>query len=177
MILNGSLPKNIPLEEILKHLDITRGKNQVELFGFLSRKHFRDGNMLAEGLVSCRLVTAAFTRYLVDSLQDSSSYPMDAFKYHALGTGGTAEANSQTSLVTEVESRVAGTQVEGASPSVYKSVATVTFTGSHAIAEHGLFSAATSGTMMDRSALDPVDNVIADDQIEYTYQLTVTPET
>jgi len=177
LIEQGILPIGKSLEEILFDLRITKAPNVLEMFGFLSRVHRRNGIIVAEGLVSCQKVTQAFTQYLVDSLQNSTTSPMDVFKYHAVGTGTTAEANSQTTLVTEVESRVSGTQVEGASANIFKTVATVTFTGTHAISEHGIFSASANGTMMDRSVLSPVDNVISSDEIEYTYQLTVNAET
>ena len=74
-------------------------------------------------------------------------------------------------------SRATGTQLEGATTNIYKTVATITFTGTHAVSEHGLFSAATAGTMMDRSVFSPADNVVNLDEIEYTYQLTVVAET
>jgi len=176
-VTNGVIPFGLSLSEIIDGLKRTKAPNILEAFGFLSIKHFRKGKLLKDyGLVSCRLVTQAFTQYLVDSLQDSTTYPMDAFKYHGSGTDNTAEANSQTALGTEVESRQAGTQVEGATANIYKSVATITYTASRSIVEHGLFSAATNGTMMDRSVFTavPVENT---DTIEFTYQLTAAAET
>jgi hypothetical protein len=174
---NGVLPEGVTLETILDALKTTKLPNTFEMFGFLSRKHTRKDIVIADGLVSCRLVTGAFANYLVDSLQNSTTSPMDVFRYHGVGTGNTAEANSQTSLVTEVETRVSGTQEEGSSSYIFKSVATVTFTGSHSIAEHGLFSASSNGTMMDRSVFGTPDVVTTSDEIEYTYQLTVSAET
>lgn len=171
-ILNGVLPEGLSLKRILKDLKDTRLPNNMEMFGFLSAKHSRLGDL---GLVSCRLVTVAFTNYIVDSLQDSTSDPMDAFSYHASGTGATAESNTQTALVTEVETRQSGTQVEGATANIYKSVATVTYTATRSITEHGLFSASSSGTMMDRSVFTAVP-VVNTDTIEFTYQLTVNAE-
>ncbi len=173
----GILPEGVTLPQILEALRETKKLNTFEMFGFLSRKHTRGEKVLADGLVSCRLVTTAFAAYLVDSLQNSTTSPMDLFKYHAVGTGNTAEANTQTALVTEVESREIGTQVEGATANIYKSVATVAFTGTHSIAEHGLFTAASAGTMMDRSVFSPTDDVENLDEIEYTYQLTVVAQT
>ena len=173
----GILPIGISLPRIMEALKETKAPNVLEMFGFLSRKHARDGKIINDGLVSCQLVTVAFANYLVDSLQNSTTSPMDDFKFHAVGTGTTAESNAQTALVTEIESRESGTQLEGATANIYKSVATVTFTGTHSVAEHGLFSASSLGTMMDRSVFSPADDVIALDEIEYTYQLTVTAET
>lgn len=173
----GILPIGLGVSEILNSLKETKKPNTFEMFGFLSRKHRRQGVIIADGLVSCRLVTTAFANYLVDSLQNSTTAPMDLFKYHAVGTGTTVEANTQTALVTEVESREVGTQIEGATANIYKSVATITFSGTHSIAEHGLFTATSAGTMMDRSVFSPADDVEALDEIEYTYQLTVVAQT
>ncbi len=177
LIEQGILPEGLSLTKILAELKETKAPNILEAFGFLSLKHYRKGELLKDyGLVSCQLVTVAFTNYLVDALQDSTTYPMDVFKYHGSGTGTTAEANTQTALVTEVESRETGTQVEGATANIYKSVATETYTATRSITEHGLFSAVTSGTMLDRSVFTAVP-VVATDTIEFTYQLTVNAET
>jgi hypothetical protein len=128
--------------------------------------------------VSVRLVTTAFAAYIVDSLQDSTTYPLDIFHYHASGTGTTAEANTQTALVTEVETRANGTSIEGASANIFKSVGTQTYTATRTIAEHGLFSqSAVGGTMLDRSLLGTTIPVVNTDQIEWTYELTVNAET
>ena len=144
--------------------------------GFLSAVVTRKGIAEDLGLLSCQKVTTAFAAYLVDSMQDSTTYPMAVFKYHGSGTGTTAEANSQTALVTEVETRATGTTIEGASANIYKSVATQAYTDTRAIAEHGLFSASSAGTMLDRSLLGTVVNVENTDEIEWTYQLTVSAE-
>lgn len=166
------------MQEILRDLEATRALNQFEMFGFLSTKHYRGGKLLKDnGVVSCRLVSAAFANYIVASLQNSTTAPMDVFKYHAVGTGSAAESNTDTTLGTEIESREIGTQIEGSSANIFKSVATVTFTGTHSVSEHAVFSAATTGTMLDRSLLTPADDVIALDEIEYTYQLTISAET
>jgi len=175
----GVLPVGLSVEQILEGLKKTCKKNSFELWGFLSRKHTRAGKVINKGLVSCRLVTTAFAAYLVDSMQDSAANPMDAFTWHAVGTDDTAEDNTDTTLGAEIEARVDGTDEEGASANIYKSVATITFTGTHAVAEHALLSddGTPAGTMLDRSVFSPVDNVINLDEIEYTYQLTVTAET
>jgi hypothetical protein len=101
---------------------------------------------------------------------------MNVFKYHDSGTGTTAESNSQTTLITPCgEARDAGTQVEGASANIYKTVATHTYAGTFAITEHGVFSASTSGTLLDRSLFAEI-NVESGNKIEFTYQLTASAE-
>jgi len=173
---SGILPKRKTLEQILEALRLTKKHNVLEVFGFLSAKVKRRNSVDDLGLVSCRLVTAAFANYLVDSMQDSTTYPMDVFKWHGSGTGTTAEENTQTALTTEVEDRAEGTLIEGASANIYKSVGTQTYTDTRAIKEHGLFSADAAGTMLDRSLIATAINVESTDEIEWTYQLTVSAE-
>ena len=139
----------------------------------LSARVFRsDGRVEDLGVISRRVVTDVFVQYLVDSMQNSTSFPMDVFFYHASGTGTTAEAATDTALVTEVESRAAGTKTEGASANIYRTVGTITYSASYAITEHGVFSASTGGTLLDRSVFSAI-NVAANDSIEFTYELTV----
>jgi len=112
-----------------------------------AKKISAEGDVVDYGLVSQRVVTDAFVNYLVDAMQDSTTYPMDVFKYHDSGTGTTSEDASDTTLESPCgESRDTGTQEEGASSNIYKTVATHTYSGSFAITEHGVFSAATGGT-------------------------------
>jgi hypothetical protein len=151
-------------------------ENALEAFGMLSLKVIRaDGHTEDLGLVSVKKITTAFRDYIVDSLQNSTTSPLDAFKYHASGTTNTAESNTDTALVAEVESRVSGTQIEGATADIYKSVATVQYTATRAIVEHGIFSASTSGTLMDRSVFTTI-NVDNGDSIQFTYEATFNAE-
>lgn len=144
--------------------------------GFLSAIVIKaNGEKVDRGLICVKKITTAFRNYMVDSLQNSTTHPMDAFKYHACGTGTTAENNTQTALVTEVESRIAGTQVEGATADIFKTVATINMTGTHAITEHGIFSANAAGTMMDRSVFSAI-NVGNGDSIQFTYEATFNAE-
>ena len=123
--------------------------------------------------VKNRCVTDAYVNLLVDELQANQASHSD-FKYHDSGTGTVAEAAGDTALGTACgEARDTGTQVEGATANVYKSVATHTYGASFAITEHGLFNAATLGTLMDRSVFAAI-NVVSGNQIEWTYELTVS---
>jgi len=142
---------------------------QGRLYAVVKRK---DGRIEDLGLICKKCVTDAFVQYLVDSMQDSSTYPMDVFKWHASGTGTTAESASDTALENEVESRVEGTQEEGESANIYQSVATITYSASYSITEHGIFSASTGGTLLDRSVFSAI-NVDSGDSIQFTYKLTV----
>lgn len=143
---------------------------EARLFALVTRA---DGRVEDLGLISTRVVTTAAANYIVDSFQNSTSTPLDAFKYHGCGTGTGDEAVGDTALGTETGSRVSGTQVEGASANIYRTVATISFTTSLAITEHGVFSASSSGTLLDRSKFAAI-NVANGDSIQFTYELTVT---
>ena len=124
------------------------------------------------GIVSRRVITTAFVNFMVDQLQAETSVWGD-FKWHDSGVGTTAAVIGDTDIeTTDAEARVAGTQVEGATAEIYKSVGTITYTTTLAITEHGLFSIVTGGTLMDRHVFTAI-NVVNTDQIEFTYELTV----
>lgn len=128
-----------------------------------------DGSQEALGLISTKVVTDAGVAFLVDAMQGITE--PEVLRFHASGTGTTAEAASQTALVTEVGSRVSGTLAEGASANIFRTVATINYTSTLAITEHGIFSASTGGTLLDRSVFAAI-NVINGDSIQFTYELT-----
>jgi len=141
----------------------------------LFAKHIRNGVVTDLGCVGTHVVTGAFVAELVDALQAGGVADFDDYKYHDSGTGTNAEAAADTALQTPCgEARDVGTQIEGATANIYKSVATGTYAGTFAIIEHGLFNASAAGTLMDRTKLATVVNVISGDQIEWTYQITFT---
>jgi hypothetical protein len=138
----------------------------------LARVFRKDGSMEDLGVIAQKCVTTAFVNKLVDAFQ-AAAY-VNSWKYHDSGTGTGNEAVGDTTLGTPCgEARDSGTQVEGASANIYKSVATHTYAGTFAITEHGLFDAATVGTLMDRSKFSAI-NVNSGDKIEFTYELTCT---
>jgi len=127
------------------------------------------------GLVSEDKVTTAFRDFETAQLVAESSLYGD-FMYHEAGTSATAEANTQTALITPSGvARVAGTQVNVGS-GVYRSVATITAAGSQTWQEHGIFNALTTGTMMDRSLISPTVAVVASDTVTFTYEITKSAE-
>ena len=117
------------------------------------------------------MVTTAYVQLLTDELQASVA-AHSTLRYHGVGTGNTAEAVGDTALVTEVETRATGTQAENAA-NIYESVGTITATGARAIVEHGVFSASTVGTLLDRTVFSVV-NLASGDSIQCTYRLTLT---
>ncbi len=130
-----------------------------------------DGSVYYLGLLSTKVVTDAFVNYVVDELQ-SSSGGIANFRYHGSGIGTGSESQTQTALGSEVASRAVGTQTEGATANIYKTVGVVNYSASFAIREHGLFRAASGDVMADRS-LFAIINVGIGDSIEFTYELTL----
>lgn len=155
---------------VLKAAAVAPWQGDVTPVGRLYITKVSGGNREDLGLVCTKVVTTAGVNYLVDALQGLAA--SDAFSYHASGTGTTAEAVGQTALVTEVASRTNGTKTEGASANIYRTVGTIAYGGTFAITEHGIFSAASAGTMLDRSVFAAI-NVISGDSIEFTYELTL----
>ena len=118
------------------------------------------------GLIATRVVTTAFFELLVDALQ--SNIDLSTFKYHDSGIGTTAAAIGDTTLETKVEAgREEGTQTEQDSIT-YKTVAEIKYTADREITEHGIFSAASGGTLLDRSIFAAI-SVTDGDSIEFTY--------
>lgn len=131
-----------------------------------------DGSVVNYGIVSYRLVTTAFAEFAVDNLVADTTEWGD-FKYHDSGVGTTPAAIGDTDIeTTDGEARATGTQLEGASADIYRSVGTINYTTTKAITEHGLFSKATGTTLMDRHVFGAI-NVDNGDSIQFTYELTV----
>lgn len=159
---------------------VARRLGLATMYGTLYATLLRgDGTRLDLGLASMRVVTTAGVNFLVDALQ--GSVEPEILRYHGVGTGTTAEASGDTALVTEsttiltVDStRATGSLTEGASANIFRTVGTVSFDGSGAITEHGIFSQAATGggTLLDRSVFSAI-NVISGDSIVFTYDFTL----
>ena len=116
-------------------------------------------------------VTSAYVDFLVDQHQTESTIIGD-FKYHEMGLGSTAENASDTALETTTGiSRVTGTQTEGGSSNIYKSVGTITADTTETIREHGLFNALSGVTLMDRTVFAAI-SVVNSNQIEFSFEIT-----
>ena len=132
-----------------------------------------NGELVDYGVVSYRLVTTAFVEYMVDTLVADATAWGD-FKFHDSGIGVVAAAVGDTDMgTTDGESRATGSQLEGATGEIYKSVGTISYTTTKAITEHGLFNIATAGILMDRHVFAAI-NVENGDSIQFTYELTVS---
>jgi hypothetical protein len=153
---------------------VARALRVPTVYGELRARLLRaDGSVVDYGMVCTRLVTTAFVNFVVDQLQTETSVFGD-FKYHDSGVGTTDPDVGDTGIeTTDGESRATGSQEEGASANIYKSIGTIAYTTTKAITEHGLFNDATTGTLMDRSEFAAI-NVVNGDSIQFTYQLTVS---
>jgi len=139
-----------------------------------AKKIRKDGTEVDLGLISIGKVTTAFCELMVDQLIAETSVWGD-FKFHDSGIGTTDENITDTVIeTTDGESKASGTQVE-ASSVIYRTVATITYTTTKAITEHGITnnSADDTGTLMDRSVFSAV-NVVNGESIQFTYELTCT---
>ena len=133
------------------------------------------GRLVNLGLLGKRVVTDAGVAHLVDDWQDGSGN-ISNFNYHDSGTDNTAEAQTQTNLIAEAGPTTRATGVlTQPSANVVQSVGTITYGGTLAIVEHGLFSTASRATdlMWDRTVFAAI-NVVSSDAIEFTYQATFT---
>lgn len=138
-----------------------------------------DGSVIPLGLASVRVVTTAGVGFLVDALQ--GLVEPELLRFHGLGTGNTAEASSDTALVTELTTeynpnatRATGSLTESAA-NIFRTVGTNTVDAVAAVEEHGIFSQAATGggVLLDRSVFSVV-NLAALDSLESTYDLTLT---
>lgn len=143
--------------------------------------HRGDGTHVPLGLASVAVVTDAGVAYIVDAFQNLTE--MENLKFHGFGTGSTAEAASQTALVTELtteyatdNTRPTGTTTEAAA-NIYRTVATLDPDADVNLREHGIFSQAATGggTMLDRSVFASINLVGATgDTLQATYDFTIT---
>jgi hypothetical protein len=139
----------------------------------------KDGEFEDLGLASCRVVTDTGVGFIVDAFQNLVE--LETMRYHGLGTGTTAEAASQTALITELttqystsSTRPTGTLGEKSGDSkTYETTATITVSATVAATEHGIFSQAGTGggVMLDRSVFSVV-NLGSSESIAATYQIT-----
>jgi hypothetical protein len=132
------------------------------------------------GLASLRMVTDTGVAFIVDAFQNILE--LEIMKYHAIGTGGAAEAVGNTALTTECttaynpdNTRATGSLTEGASANIFRTVGTNTVDAAVANTEHGILSQAAvgGGVLLDRS-LYSVVNLANGDSLQSTYDLTNT---
>jgi len=138
-----------------------------------------DGILEDYGIVGRKVVTDVGVGYIVDAFQNSVE--LENMKFHGLGTGSTAENQTDTALVTELTTeytgnvRATGTTTEGASANIYRTVATNTLDGTPgaALREHGIFSASSAGVLLDRTVFAAI-TLSSGDSLQSTYELTLS---
>lgn len=184
------LPSEVNAWRLRNLPHLWRGWRRVALARSLRLPHFygqlwltlirADGEPVELGLASMRVVTTAGVNFLVDAMQ--GIVEPEILKFHGIGTTNTAEAAGDTALAAEVttglnpdSTRATGSLGEGASANIFRTVGTNTVDATLAIVEHGLFSQAATGggTLFDRSIFAAV-NLVSADQIQTTYDLTLT---
>lgn len=148
--------------------------------GALYLAHISDGFGRRElGLAGCRVVTDAWVNEIVDRLIAAGN--INNFNFHGIGTGAAAEAAGDTALGTEItteyatdNTRPTGTQVEGATANIYRTVGTITVDAAVAATEHGIFNQAATGggILLDRTVFTVV-NLANGDSLQATYELTI----
>ena len=148
----------------------------VTAYGTVKAVHINaDGEETDLGIIGHKMVTTAGVTFMATDFMDGST-DISNFKYHGSGTGVGSEATGDTALGTEVtdNARVAGTNTNPTATQ-YQSVATIAYTGAHAITEHGVFNQATvAGSILwDRTVFAAI-NVQSGDSIQFTYLLSIT---
>lgn len=140
----------------------------------LVARHIRDGRVLREYDLGSGTVVTAGVVYLAADMAGGGS-DISAMNWHGTGIGTTAPTTGDTTLqnTTGAPARVSGTQSTPGATNVYRSLATVSYTGTLAITEWGLFSLVAAGTMWDRKTFAAI-NVLNLDSIQFTYDLTIT---
>lgn len=132
----------------------------------------RDGFVRNLGLIATKVVTTVGVQALVDAFH--ANFTLSDFKYHISGTDTAAEAigDTEATITGATPSPVTGTQTENGA-TVYRTVATISYTSTLAITSHGIINSATkSGSVLwDRSVFSAI-NVVNGDSIEFTYDLT-----
>lgn len=128
------------------------------------------------GVVGRKSVTDTGVAFIVDAFGGTTE--LETMRYHGLGTDATAEAVGQTGLITELTTeytgnvRATGTLAESAA-NAFQTVATNTLDGTPgaALREHGIFSASSAGTLLDRTMFSAV-TLSSGEGLQSTYTIT-----
>jgi hypothetical protein len=158
---------------------VSRFTHLPAVYGQLWVQTIEDGELRDYGLVGLKVVTTAGVTKIVDFLRANDTTTGQNFKYHSLGTGSTAEAVGDTALVTELtteynpdSTRATGSQTNNGA-TVYRTVGSNTLDGTPgaALREHGIHSASSGGTLLDRTVYAAI-TLSSGDTFVSTYDLT-----
>lgn len=125
------------------------------------------------------LIVDSGENFLVDAWQNTVE--LENMRYHGIGTGSTAAAESDTGCQTELttqynpdNTRATGSLGEGSASNIFRTVGTNTVDASAAVTEWCLMSQASTGggTMWSRVVFSTI-NLANGDSLQTTYDLTV----
>jgi hypothetical protein len=144
--------------------------------GFASLMSDRRVLDIVLGVPVLGLVTQAGANYLAQDFNNAASgADVSLFNYHDSGTGTVSATSTDSALGTQAgpSTRATGTQSNPAT-NQYRSVGTISYSGTLAITEWGLFNqSAQGGTLWDRRVFAAI-NVGNGDSIQFTYTLTLS---
>lgn len=144
----------------------------IKIRGFWDIKLIGETGELKEHIKGENVITTNGKEYLASWLNSSTTSGANTLKYIAIGTGSTAEAAADTALGVETARATgASTYTSGAIFSVTATFAAGTGTG--AVAEYGLYSSSTGGTLFSRDT-EAVINKGASDTLVVTTQVTLS---
>ena len=146
-------------------------KGNIQLKGHINIKLFDENSQLKQEIDKDNVVVTVGKNYLAAWLA-AASQAGPFMQYIALGTGTTPANSSDTTLETELTTRVAGTISN--STNVWQNQATFgPGVNTGAITESGLFSDSSGGTLLARQVFAVV-NKAAGDTIVFTWQITLS---
>jgi hypothetical protein len=143
----------------------------VLVIGTVLLQVFRDGQVV-DGNAVTNLVVNAGKDFVVDRLQSLTGSPA-LMDYMAIGTGVTAAAAGDTTLQTEIGTRVQGALSQPTSTTDRLISTFAAANGTGAITETGRLNASSAGTLLARTVFTVV-NKGASDSLQVTYDLTVS---
>jgi hypothetical protein len=120
-------------------------------------------------IILATVFTNAGKAIVTNRLKGSGTEP----NFCAIGTGAGTAAVADTTLFTEVETRVAGTSTQvltTVTNDTYQVVGTISITGTRGVTNAGLFDAATVGNMLIKGDF-AVINLVSGDSLQLTGKL------
>lgn len=152
--------------------DRIRTSSPINVVGTLFVELFNPQSELIDVRMVHNLIVNAGKDWVVDRLQSLTGLPA-LTDYIAVGTGTTAAAAGDTTLQTEIGTRVQGTisQPTSTTDRVVSTFAAGNATG--AITEAGRLTASSSGTLLGRTVFSAV-NKASGDSLQVTYDMTVS---
>lgn len=118
------------------------------------------------------IITTVGFDLIMDALGKSASRPA-VISHIAVGTGSTAVASSQTTLVSELNRQAATYSHTAGTPSFTMTATYAAGVATGAITEAGVFNASSAGIMLDRVVFSVI-NKGADDSLTATFQFTLS---